>query len=149
MCSMRVIVSLQQGIHPCDVGSSLWKCPQCCRLVQKRYLPAALRYVNKVEYNRYWTSTSQYSGSSEAGVPAQCTNGVIAYLDSSSIGSSGELTYALPAHSATSTRRMGTASCVTTARRSRRAQQLRFTSSAHSCCRYKCQPFTGGPVYRR
>lgn len=107
------------------------------------------QYVNKVEYTRYWPSTSQNSGRSEAGVSAQCTDGVIAYLDSSSSGSSGELTYALPAHSATSTRRIGTASCVTTARRSRRAQQLRFTSSAHSCCRYKCQPFTGGPVYRR
>ena len=69
------------------------------------------------------------------------------HLASTSGGSSGEFMAALPAHRATSTRRMGTASCVTTASRSRRAQQLRFTSSAHSCCRYKCQPFTGGPAH--
>lgn len=54
--------------------------------------------------------------------------------------SSGALTYALPAQSATSTSAMGTASWVMTASRSRRAQQARLTNSAPNRRQYSTGP---------
>jgi hypothetical protein len=54
--------------------------------------------------------------------------------------SSGALTYALPAHSATSTKAIGTASWVTTASRSRRAQHARLLKSAPKRRQYSTGP---------
>lgn len=63
-----------------------------------------------------------------------------AHMLMTSGGSFAASTYARPAHSATSTRAIGTASCVTTASLSRLAQQARFANSAPKRRQYSTGP---------
>ena len=63
-----------------------------------------------------------------------------AHRDSASAGSCGYAEDALRVHSASSTSATGTASCVTTASRSRRALSARFTHSPRHCCAYSAAP---------
>ena len=64
----------------------------------------------------------------------------LAHRETSRSGSCGKASEARRAQSATSTSAMGTASCMTSARRSRRADSARFANSARSCCPYSARP---------